>query len=107
MNNDANSSSPAEQPVPSDSASDSQFMKQFDEVIGSYAEAATAGRDADAIAAGMRALIMAAEEQAKNPSPDVLLMIEADDLESRGDWGPQNPRAGRSWPWRSHQRIPA
>lgn len=87
MNNDANSSSPAEQPVPSDSASDSQFMKQFDEVIGSYAEAATAGRDADAIAAGMRALIMAAEEQAKNPSPDVLLMIEADDLESRGDWG--------------------
>jgi len=86
MSNESNSCSPAQQPVPSDSPPDPQFMKKFEEVIGSWAEATSAGRDADAQAAGMQALIMAAEEQLRNPSPDVLLMNEADELESQGDW---------------------
>jgi tetratricopeptide (TPR) repeat protein len=84
MSNSA--SSPQPQPVSSDHVPDPQFMTKLEEVIGSFAEATNAGRDQDANAAAMQALAMAAAEQLRNPSPEVLLMDEADDLESKGDW---------------------
>lgn len=71
---------------PSDPAPDPQLMKRFERVIGSWAEATTAGNAEVAQAAAMQALAMCAEQELKNPSPDVLLMNEADELESKRDW---------------------
>ena len=61
-------------------------MKEFQEVIGSWAEATSAGKTQEANAAAMQALLMAGEEALKNPTPSLLLKQEADDLESKGDW---------------------
>jgi len=74
------------QQVPSDAAPDPQFMKKFEEVIGAFAEATSAGNTEDAQEAAMQALIMAAEESLRNPTPELLLQNEADELESKGNW---------------------
>jgi hypothetical protein len=80
------SGGPTKQQASSDPAPDPQFMKRFEQVIGSWAEATSAGEAESAQAAAMEALSMAAEEELRNPSPDVQLMNEADALESKGDW---------------------
>ncbi len=61
-------------------------MKEFEKVIMSYAEAASAGKTEEAHSAALQALIMAGAEALKNPTPALLLREEADDLESKGDW---------------------
>lgn len=84
MSGDDNS--PGKLQVPSDDAPDSSFMKKFEEALGGWAEATKADNAEDAQAAAMQVLARAAEQQFKNPRPDVQLMNEADDLESKGDW---------------------
>lgn len=61
-------------------------MKQFEEVIRSYADAVTQDRQEAAQAAAMQALLMAGEEALRNPTPNLLLKQEAQDCEARGDW---------------------
>jgi tetratricopeptide (TPR) repeat protein len=78
--------STAKQQVPSDPAPESSFMKKFEEALDTWAEATKADNAEDALAAGMQLLAMAAEQHFKNPSPDVQLLIEADDLEDKGAW---------------------
>jgi tetratricopeptide (TPR) repeat protein len=72
--------------VPSDDAPDSAFMKKFEGALGIWAEA-TEGDNAEAAqAATMELLALTLELQLKNPNPDVRLMNEAGDLESKGCW---------------------
>lgn len=66
---------------------DPKFMKEFEETLDAYAKAATAGEVQAAHAAGFQLLALCAEESTKNPDPIVLLQNEADELESRGEWG--------------------
>ncbi len=61
-------------------------MKELQEVIGSWAEATSAGKTQEANAAAVQALVMAGWEALKNPTPSLLLQQEADDLEHKGDW---------------------
>ena len=61
-------------------------MKEFQKIIGSWAEATSAGKTQDAHNAAIQVLIMAAEHALKNPTPSLLLQQEADDLEHKGDW---------------------
>jgi tetratricopeptide (TPR) repeat protein len=81
-----NTRSLTKQRVAIDPAPNPLFMKKFEEVIGSWAEATSAGKAEDAQAAAMRAMIMAAEEALRNPTPEILLKNEADHLESKGAW---------------------
>jgi tetratricopeptide (TPR) repeat protein len=62
------------------------FMKRFEQTITSYAEAAEAGNAEKAQRVAMEALIMAAEEATRNPTPSLLLKQEAADCETKGDW---------------------
>ncbi len=78
---------PGKLQVPSDDAPDSAFMKKFEEALGTWAEATEADNAEDAQAAAMELLALTADLQLKNPSPDVRLMNEADDLECEGGWG--------------------
>jgi len=61
-------------------------MKEFEKVIGSWAEATSAGKTQEANTVAMQVWLMAAEEALKNPTPSLLLQQEADDLEHKGDW---------------------
>ncbi len=63
-----------------------QFQRDLEQVIQSYAEATEAGRTEEATQAALRALIMAAGEAIRNPTPDLKLAEEADRCESVGDW---------------------
>jgi tetratricopeptide (TPR) repeat protein len=81
-----NDESQTKEMAPSDAAPDPQFMKKFEEVLDSWAEATSTGKTAEANLAAMQALLMAGEESRKNPSPEVMLKNEADDLESKGNW---------------------
>jgi tetratricopeptide (TPR) repeat protein len=84
MSDDSNR--PSEQPAPSNPAPDPQFMKRFEEVIGTWAEAASNGKDEEANATAIQILTMAAEEQFRNPTPDVQMMNQADELEGQANW---------------------
>jgi tetratricopeptide (TPR) repeat protein len=70
----------------SDTAPDAVFMKEFEKVIQSYAEAVTDDKPEEAQNAAMQALLMAGEEALKNPAPSLLLKQEAGDCEDKGDW---------------------
>jgi tetratricopeptide (TPR) repeat protein len=70
----------------SGAAGDPPFMKKFEELIGSWAEATSEGKTEEAYAAAMQALIMAGEDALRNPTPELLLKQEADDLEHMGNW---------------------
>jgi len=61
-------------------------MKKFEEALGTWAEAKEADNPEAAQAATMELWALTVELQFKNPSPDVRLMNEADDLESKGCW---------------------
>jgi len=77
---------PGEQQAPPQDAAGPPFQEQFQKVIGSWAEATSAGKGEEANAAAMQALMMAAEEAVKNPTPSLLLKQKADDLETQRDW---------------------
>jgi tetratricopeptide (TPR) repeat protein len=81
-----NANAPTQPRIPAQPASNPDFPKQFEELIRSWADATAAGKTADANPAAMQALIMAAEEAVRNPTPSLLLKQEADDLEAKGDW---------------------
>ncbi len=61
-------------------------MKQFEALINSWAAATLADKTEKVNAAAMEAFFMAAEEAIKNPTPSTLLHVEADELESKGNW---------------------
>lgn len=61
-------------------------MKQFEALINSWADATLAENPEQANAAAMEAFFLAAEEAIKNPTPSTLLHVEADELESKGNW---------------------
>jgi tetratricopeptide (TPR) repeat protein len=67
-------------------APDPQFMKEFEKTIQNYADAVTAEKPEDAQNAAMQALLMAAEESLKHPTPSSLLKQQASDCEDTGDW---------------------
>jgi hypothetical protein len=69
-----------------DGVPDSPFMKDFQQMIESYAEKASAGKTEEADAIALRFVMMAGEEALKNPTPDLLLKRKAEDLEQAGDW---------------------
>jgi tetratricopeptide (TPR) repeat protein len=61
-------------------------MKEFEKAIQSYADAVTTERPEDAQTAAMQALLLAAEESLKNPTPSILLKHKAGACEEKGDW---------------------
>ncbi len=61
-------------------------MKEFEKVIQSYADAVAADKQEEAQAAAMKALMLAAQEGMKHPTPCLLLKQKANDCEEAGDW---------------------
>jgi len=66
--------------------SNAQFMKEFEKLIHSYADAVSKDKPQEAHNAAMQALLMAGEEALRNPTPSLLLKQEAADCEASGDW---------------------
>src|SRR5215475_5686987 len=65
---------------------DPQFMKEFQRVIESYAEAVNADNAQEAQQAALTALMMAAAESTAHPTPELLLAQEASDYAAAADW---------------------
>jgi hypothetical protein len=65
---------------------DQPFLKEFERAIQSFAEATEAGKPEEAHQAALNALMMAAAEAAKNPTPDLELAEKAGECENAGDW---------------------
>ena len=63
-----------------------EFTKKFQETIQAYADSTEAGKDDEAQMAALSALLMAAEEGIKNPTPELILKQKADDLENQCEW---------------------
>ncbi len=61
-------------------------MHQFQATIDSWAEATSAGQLEAANAVALQALQLAGEHALKHPTPSLLLKLEAEDLEGKGDW---------------------
>jgi hypothetical protein len=72
-----------DQPGPPDQT---DFQRQFERLIKTYGEATEAGKTEEATQAAFSAFAMAAEEAARNPTPDLKLAQEASDCEQRRDW---------------------
>ena len=68
------------------SEEDAGWRKAFEQTIKSYAEAESSGRHDEAQAVALQALMMAAEEAERNPTPDLLLIADAERCEVAGDW---------------------
>jgi len=77
---------PVNQPKDPRALTDSEQMKRFEALINFWADAALADNAEQANAAAMEAFCMAAEEAIKRPTPSTLLHVEADELESKGNW---------------------
>jgi tetratricopeptide (TPR) repeat protein len=69
-----------------DQPADTQFQRDFEQVIKSYAEATEAGKPEEATQAALSALMMAANESMRNPTPWVKLAEKADKCKDVGDW---------------------
>jgi tetratricopeptide (TPR) repeat protein len=80
---------PPEQPshsLPEGREPDPEFMKEFEKVINSFAQATEAGRVEEAEGAAMQALLLACQEALQHPTPSLKLKEEAGDRESERDW---------------------
>jgi tetratricopeptide (TPR) repeat protein len=73
-------------PDPTNANHDSEFMDSFKELLAQFAEAKLGGNDHAADLKAMEAFALVTAEVARNPSPDLLLMAKADELESQADW---------------------
>ena len=62
------------------------FQEDFEQAIRSYAKATEAGDTVEALQAALSAFKMAANEAARNPTPDLQLAQEAEGYEEAGDW---------------------
>ena len=82
----AHEHSPQDDKPKSAEPKDAGWLKQFEQKIMAYSKAASAGQHDAAQAAALEALAMAAEEAERNPTPDLLLGMEADQCEEAGDW---------------------
>ncbi len=65
---------------------DRDFLKQFEATIQSYGAAMESGDRQEATAAAFSALMLATEEAMQNPTPEILLSMEASKCEETGDW---------------------
>jgi tetratricopeptide (TPR) repeat protein len=81
--NDAGENPKEDQP---DQPGDTHFLREFEQVIKSFAEASEAGQTDQATQAALTALMMAAAEAERNPTPDLKMAQEAQECESAGDW---------------------
>ena len=65
---------------------DPQALEEFSQAIKSWADATTTDDPEAAQQAALAALTLASEEALRNPTPDLLLRQEADELESKSKW---------------------
>ena len=77
---------PGETKSPEGTEGEQPFMKRFEQTIADYAQAAEGGNSEEADRIAMQALMMAAEEAQRNPTPSVIAKEEAAECESQSDW---------------------
>ncbi len=83
MSNDAREPGKA---TPSEDEGQQSFMKEFEQLVTSFAQAVEAGKSEAAQGAAMEALVLAAEEAERHPTPSLVLKQEAAECESKRDW---------------------
>jgi tetratricopeptide (TPR) repeat protein len=80
---------PKEDSKPPDSNSEDTapgLLDRFKQLLEEFAESKMAGDEPAAMTKALEAFSLASEETARNPTPELLMMEEADDRECHGDW---------------------
>lgn len=71
---------------PNDDSDAAEITRAFQDLLKSWTEAKSVGQDDEAMAKALEAFQFAVHQAEQNPTPDLLLMEEADRLECSGDW---------------------